>query len=270
MDKTMKDDNMILASMNPTVSTEQPGLFSKWFETADRNSSEPKSTCSQTKKQVKDPNFEPIMKRKGSSPKRQHDAPPEQIGKGMSDMAEGQAQLGHYDKAFELWNEALKLQKATLGSRHVTVAHTLASRGSAFAHQSQWYPAVLDLEAAAHIYRSKDDDEHASDILIQLAIAQERMGYLDEAVATMHTALALKEKLHDEKSVARLNCLIGNVYHQQRDFERALESYRRGLEGYEQAGVEKSHPDVVWAKRRAEDRSIQGHLFWGQASNNAT
>ena len=188
----------------------------------------------------------------------------------MSDMAEGQAQLGHYDKAFELWNEALKLQKATLGSRHVTVAHTLARRGSASAHQSQWYAAVLDLEAAAHIYQSKGDDVLASDILIQLAIAQERMGHLDEAVATMQTALTLKEKLHDEKSVARLNCLIGNVFHQQRDYERALQSYRTGLEGYEQAGVEKSHPHVVWAKRRARDRSIRGHLFWGQASNNAT
>jgi hypothetical protein len=38
-----------------------------------------------------------------------------------------------------------------------------------------------------------------------------------------------------------------------------------GLECYEQAGVAKDHPDVVWATRRASDRSMLGHIFWRNA-----
>lgn len=268
----MEEDDMILSSMNPTLSGEQPGLFSKWFDTAAPtqkkavNDSPDSSTSSETKKQTRKSKSRAskAIKRRWSSPSKQKDEQ-EQIGKGLSDMADAQANLGHYEKAFKLWNEALKLQKEKLGPRHPAVACTLARRGSTSAHLGHWYPAVLDLETAAHIFQSRGDDVLASDVLIQLAMAQERMGHLDEAVANMETALALKKKLKDEESVARLNCLIGNVRHQQRDYGRALQSYRIGLECYELAGVDKSHPHVVWAARRASDRSMQGHLFWSQA-----
>lgn len=185
-------------------------------------------------------------------------------------MAEAQASLCHWEKAFEFWKQALQLQKKKLGPRHPTVAATLARRGSASAHLGHWYPAALDLEQAAHIFQSVNDDALASDTLIELATAQERMGHLDEAATNMETALALKVKLQDQESAARLNCLIGNIRHQQRDYERALQSYRVGLECYEQAGVDKNHPHVVWATRRASDRSMQGHLFWDQAGKNTT
>lgn len=263
----MEEDDMILSSMNPTMSG-QPGVFSKWFDTGAPttqkavNDSQDSSTCSpQTKKQTRTSNNKSkTKKRRSSSPKQQHE--PEQVGRGLYDMAEAQANLGHYEKAFQLWNEALKLQKEKLGPRHPAVACTLARRGSTSARLGHWYPAALDLETAAHIYQSRGEDALASDALIQLAIAQERMGHLDEAVANMEAALAVKKELRDEESVARLNCLIGNIRHQQRDYEQALQSFRIGLACYEQAGVDKSHPHVVWAARRASDRSIQGHLFF--------
>jgi len=268
LDMTMEDD-MILSSMNSALDQERPGLFSKLFATNQdarvilkQKDSPDSSTCSEPKKKVK--------RSKVKSPARRRSASPEQIGKGLTDMAEAQANLGHWEKAFELWDEALKLQKDKLGPRHPTVATTLARRGSASAHLGQWYPAALDLEKAAHIFQSENDDVLASDTLIQLSTAQERMGHLDEAVTNMEMALVLKEKLQDVEGVARLNCLIGNVRHQQHDYERALQSYRVGLEYYEQAGVDKNHPHVVWATRRASDRSMQGHLFWSQARKNNT
>lgn len=266
----MKDDNMILSSMNQTVSYEQPGLFSKWIDTAhtasiqeqkDVHASPDSSVCLQPNKKEKST----TVRRRWSFTK-QREQEPEQTGKGLSDMAEAQANLGHYDKAYQLWNQALQLQKEKLGSRHPTVACTLTRRASASAHLGRWYPAALDLETAARIYQSNGDDVLASDTLIELSMAQERMGHLEEAVANMETALALKEKLQDQETVARLNILIGNIRHQQRDYKRALRSYKIGIERYERAGVGKSHPDVVWAARRASDRSIQGHLFWNQAS----
>lgn len=186
-------------------------------------------------------------------------------------MAEAQASLGKWEKAFALWEEALKLQQRKLGQHHTTVASTLARRGSASAYLGHWYPAALDLEKAAHIYQNslEENEVMASDTLIQLAEAQERMGHLDEAIANMEVALALKKKMGDDEGVARINCLIANVHHQQRDYERALQSYKIGLECYEQAGVDKNHPHVVWAARRASDRSMQGHLFWRSKQHQA-
>lgn len=272
----MEDDNMILASMNPTVAdNERPtGLFAKLFSASkryeakvmhDKQLKQDVSPASSTHSQKKHRKSEsaPLKRKRASSPV-------EQIGKGLIDMAEAQAALCRWDKAFELWNQALELQTSKLDPHHLVVAATLARRGRAYSSLGQWYPAALDLGKAAHIYQSTNDNVLASDTLIQLAEVQERMGHLDEAVASMETALALKEAINDEESVARLNCLIGNVQHQQRDYERALESYRAGLECYEQAGVDKSHPHVVWAKRRATDRSMQGHLFWRQAGKKTT
>lgn len=267
----MEDENttMILA-MNPAVGHERPGLFSKFFATkhdekvihTPKTSSQASSTCSsQTKDDRKSVNGRPSStKRRAASPKQQER--PEQIGRGLVEMAEAQANLCHWEKAFELWDQAVELQKKKLGSRHPTVAFTLTRRGNASAHLGHWYPAVLDLEKAAHIYQSTSDDRLASDTLIQLASAQERIGHFDEAVSNMKAALSLKDKLQDEEGAALLNCLIGNIHHQQRNYEEAIESYRRGLERYEQAGVDKNHPDVVWATRRATCRSMQGHLFW--------
>lgn len=269
---------MILASMNSAASTEQPGIFSKLFaanqdakaiqKQKELKLSPASSTHSRSNNQRAPVEGKTTTKRRTSSRKRQQE--PEQIGKGLLDMAEAQASLGHWEKAFELWDQALELQREKLGPRHVIVAATLARRGRASAHLEHWYPAALDIEKAAHIYQSTGDDVLASDTLIELATAQERMGHLDEAVTNMEMALALKEKLQDEEGVARLNCLIGNVRHQQRDYERALQSYRVGLECYEQAGVDKNHPHVVWATRRASDRSMQGHLFWSQAGKYTT
>lgn len=268
---TMKDDDMIFASMNSAVSEERPGLFSMLFATSHKDipkggedylsSSSGSSTCSQTKKK----------RNTKSTTKRERASSPEQVGKGLMDRAEGQASLGQWEKAFALWDEALELQRDKLGSRNLSVALTLARRGRAHAQMGKWYPAVLDLEKAAHIFQALNDHYAlASDTLIQLASAQERMGHLDEAVANMEKALVLKEKLKDEVGVARLNCLIGDCRRQQRDYEQALQSYRVGLECYEQAGVDKNHPDVVWATRRASDRSMQGHLFWRQSEQKHT
>lgn len=180
------------------------------------------------------------------------------------ELGEAQANLGNWDKAFSFWDQALQLQKRELGPHHIVVAMTRERRARAFFHLSQWYPAAVDYGKAAHIFVLCQQDSLASDALMQLAMAQEKLGRLDEAIHNMEEAIDLKKKLQDEEGVARLYCLMGYIHHQRRDYQLARESYRIGLECYEKAGVSKDHPDVIWATRRASDRSMIGHLFWEQ------
>lgn len=263
----MKDDTMIVASMSisvasHTVERRAPVLVSKLTLGSNHKERDNENMIQKAPTQGRPPMSPSSLKRKRSpSPP----SAPKQVGKQLSEMAQGRAALGQMNKAFQLWNQALELQQKKLHSQHPLIADTLLRRGSAHAELEQWYAAVLDLERASHIYQANEHDELASDTLILLAEAQERMGRFDEALTNLEMALALKQKLKDEQAVARLFCLIGNAHHQQRNYQQARSSYRLGLERYEQAGVDKSHPHVVWATRRATDRSLQGHLFWNQA-----
>lgn len=274
----MEDENMILA-MNPVINHGPAGIFSKWLSTTESeapdshkpihvhkqegvaSSTSITSPPTKSRQSVQKINLSPT-KRKTSN--RKQNEVPGQPGKRLMDMAEAQANLCNWEKAFDLWDQALQVQKEKLGPHHMTVASTRARRGRAFSQLSQWYPAALDLGKAAHIFQGKDDTM-ASDTYMKLAIAQDRMGHFDEAIASMQRALELKEKIQDQEGIARLHCLIGNVHHQRRDYKSAMESYRVGLECYERAGVAKDHPDVMWASRRASDRNMIGHIFWHKA-----
>lgn len=269
----IEDQSTMILAMNPVVGREPQGVFSKWF------SASSKSEARDTQKSSDIPTQESVapsistMSGKSVTPtkqrmsiRKQNESKEDegQIGKGLAEMAEAQANLCNWEKAFELWDQALQLQKEKLGPHHLIVASTRARRAKAFSDCGQWYPAALDLGKAAHIFQGQDD-ALASDTYMKLAIAQDRMGHFDEAIANMKTALELKEKIQDQEGIARLHCLTGNVYHQQRDYKSAMESYRLGLECYERAGVAKDHPDVMWATRRASDRNMLGHIFWRNA-----
>jgi tetratricopeptide (TPR) repeat protein len=273
------DENTMILAMNPVIRREPAGIFSKWFSATQSEAPEThksshvymqesvasstSATSPQTKRHhsVQNMSASPA-KRKTTNRKQNED--PGQPGKGLMNMAEAQANLYNWEKAFDLWDQALQVQKEKLGQHHMTVASTRARRGRAFSQLGQWYPAALDLGKAAHIFQGKDD-ALASDTFMKLAIAQDRMGHFDEAIANMQKALELKEKIQDQEGIARLHCLIGRLHHRRRDYTSAMESYRVGLECYERAGVAKDHPDVMWASRRASDRNMIGHIFWRNA-----
>jgi tetratricopeptide (TPR) repeat protein len=194
-------------------------------------------------------------------------------------MAEAQLRMKNRDKAFELWDEALQIQQKKYGPRHWIVAETLARRGMEHASQERWYEAALDLEKAVHIQKDRlnEIDQPPEDLLLiasktllNLGKAHFQMGRVDEALANMNEALAMRLKVHGKHhEVARVHSIIGDVHRHRREYDEAHASYQHALDAYKRAGLPDRHPEIVWARKRASDRSMLGKRFWANAGKAA-
>jgi tetratricopeptide (TPR) repeat protein/phage gp36-like protein len=142
-------------------------------------------------------------------------------------------ELGLYDQARPLLEEALALRLRLRGEEHPEVAATLVRLGS-LAHLSGQGDAVALFRRALVIReaRARREPEELADLLNKLGAALGAKGRFDEAEATLRRSLALHEDLfgpEDLRIAKILHNLSGIAYYRERNGEaekliaRALE-----------------------------------------------
>ncbi len=159
-------------------------------------------------------------------------------------------ELGLFDEARPLLEEALARRERLRGGDHLEVASTLVRLG-ALAHLSGKGEAEPLFRRALGIREARLGPEHpdVADVLNKLGTALAAKGRLDEAEATLQRALALEEQLwgKDDPRVAKvLHNLSGIALYRRRteDFERLLE---RALAIRERALAE-DDPDLAGSR----------------------
>jgi PAS domain S-box-containing protein len=170
--------------------------------------------------------------------------------------------LGLFDEARPLLEEALAIRERLRGGGHPEVAATLVRLG-ALAHLSGSGDAVSFFRRALAIREARfgPDSPELSDLLNKLGAALAARGRFDEAEATLRRALALDERLwgkRDPRVAKVLHNLSGIAYYRGRtaEAERLLETSL----AIREAALPKDDPDLAGSlEALALLRQRQGH-----------
>lgn len=163
-------------------------------------------------------------------------------------MARVYQSLGRYDQALPLAEEALRLQRATLGDGHAGVAESLNQVGEVLRHQGEYDRAEELHREALALRRQLFGEEHpdVATSLTNLGTVLWAKGDLDGAEELHRRALAIyQEVLGDEHTdVARVMNSLGNVLDQKGDFDEAEAFHLQALELWQRL-LGEDHPHVA-------------------------
>jgi eukaryotic-like serine/threonine-protein kinase len=152
----------------------------------------------------------------------------------LSDLAVAHTRSGNYEKANELFGEALEILISQQGSDHPEVANTMASMGS-------WIP-VTGIEKAAELryealrIREKNyGNEHllTADALVEVGKIERSLANPLKSIELFSRALQIRSRILGPKHPETAICMIfladiNRLYHLDRD--RAEQLYRQALE----------------------------------------
>ena len=182
------------------------------------------------------------------------------------------ASQGRHQEALSELEEALRIQRATVGDDHPGVGRTRIGIGNVYFSQGRFAEAHEAFEEALRIARAKLGDDHPDVARTRIGMGNVYavQGRYAEVLEAYEEALRIfRAKLgdnHPEMASTRNN--IGNVYKIQGRFAKALEAYEEALRIFIAAFGE-DHPRVVHVRREARDiRQLQERIH-GQQSTEA-
>ncbi|CAF1228690.1 unnamed protein product, partial [Didymodactylos carnosus] len=154
---------------------------------------------------------------------------------------------GAYEKAFETYNEVLKLQKC-LPETHYNLATTYTNIGAVHYHQGNYPDALVNYEKALSIRTNALHSTHP-DIAkthVNIGLAQETRGNYYEALQSYKLALEIQKNVlpEDHIDIGTTYSRLGTVYNRRREYDLALENQEKALEIYSKSLAPK-HPYIA-------------------------
>jgi len=200
------------------------------------------------------------------------------IGNGWNAKGLHKAKKGSWESALLCWENALEIRTQVLGETHPDVANTCNNIGIALGKLGRYDAAIEVLERAleqrAKHYGTREHVEIAAtlhNIGNVLHAAQDCAG----AIQCFWDAKLLQQQLlgPDHVQVARACVATGNVYYEATQYEDAREAYCDALSVFANAGLDKTHPEVmaiqedlndiemICAQQQQEQVNIQFHYY---------
>jgi eukaryotic-like serine/threonine-protein kinase len=182
----------------------------------------------------------------------------------MTTMGSVYTNLGLYDKALPLLEDALQTRKAALGNENIPVSRSLSSLGILLQRMGD-YPgaAARHREALAMLRKVRGNDDHVDVArhLNNLALALSSMGDYAAAEALQLEALAMQRKRfgNEHASVALALANLASVLEKTGEYARAEPLHRealamkRKLQGNEHPGVAASLNNLANSRYRQGD-----------------
>jgi serine/threonine protein kinase/tetratricopeptide (TPR) repeat protein len=151
----------------------------------------------------------------------------------MDTMGRVYLNLGLYDKALPLLQEALKVRKAVLGNDHLDVAKSLSNLAELLRDRGDFTSAEALYREALAVRRKLLGNEHpdVATNVVALAVVFDDEGNYPGAEALYREALAMQRKLlgNEHTDVARTLNNLANVLDAEGDFAGAETLYRETL-----------------------------------------
>ncbi len=171
-----------------------------------------------------------------------------EISTSLNNLAQLYADMGQYEKALPLQQQALKVYEKTLGDEHPGVALSLNNLAILYSEMGQHEKALSLQEQALSMYKKALGDEH-QDIamsLNNLAALYSEMGQYEKAIPLQEQALEVyKKTLGDEHpDVAMSLSNLTTLYSKMGQYEKALPLLEQALKVYENT-LGDEHPDFA-------------------------
>lgn len=173
---------------------------------------------------------------------------PEKVATGLNNLGVTLGQLGDYDEAGRMHEEALALRREMLGSRHTLVATSLLNLSAIRRAAGAYDEAEALLTECIEIRRELLGDEHPHVAigLSHLGGTLSAMGRYDEAEAANREALAIRRAAFGDAHPLIAESLnnVGFVAYRRGDYAGAVEYFAQAVPMWrEQLGDE--HPEVL-------------------------
>jgi serine/threonine protein kinase/Tfp pilus assembly protein PilF len=141
--------------------------------------------------------------------------------------------LGLYDQATPLLENALTIRRHFYGEEHLAVCTSMNDLANLYIDKADFDAAELLLRDAIEIHRkTKGDQEEYGDLLSNLAGLSLERGDFDAAESLFREELAIRRKLKgdDDPSVASVLHNLGGVCNERGDYKGAEALFRESLE----------------------------------------
>ncbi|XP_046855093.1 kinesin light chain 4-like [Xenia sp. Carnegie-2017] len=154
----------------------------------------------------------------------------------------------NYDKAIEVYEKALEIQKQSLGPNHVDVAASLNNLGLVFYKTGNYYKAIEVHEKALEIHQQLLGPNHiyVAASLNNLGNVFEKTGNYDKAIEFHKKALEIKKQSLGPNHVDVAGSLnsLGKVYIDTGNYHKAIGFHEKALEIQKQS-LGPNHVDVA-------------------------
>lgn len=159
--------------------------------------------------------------------------------------------LGEYDKALPLMQEALAERRRVLGDNHEDVAFSLGRLATLRTDQGQFEEALqLSLEALS-IRQSLFVEDHPiiASNLSQLALLNKHMGRYEEAEQRFRELIVLVQRLYspDDMRIATVHNNYGRLLDDMLAYDASYDQYQKAL-AINSQHLEPDHPDILITK----------------------
>lgn len=156
--------------------------------------------------------------------------------------------LGEYDEAESLLEQALDVREKNFRSPHSDLSESLHNLGVLFWENGQYEKAERYLREALEMKQELHEEVHESvaNTMLSLAIVLKELRKFEEAEPLYHNSLEINRQVHGEKHETVANNLnsLGNFMESRGDFEEAEKHYLESLALYREL-YGKEHPDVA-------------------------
>jgi len=158
--------------------------------------------------------------------------------------------LGDYKKALSNINSAISIQKSTYGNEHIEVAKSLSQLAIIKFYKNE-PPKTIEpiFDESKRIIADKIGNRTPmyADVIKDLSIIYIEQNKFDDAFNSLALAESIwKLRVKDKKNLnlASIYSLTGDIYYQQKKYEKAEEKYNQAKKLYE-GFFSKEHPDYV-------------------------
>ena len=135
------------------------------------------------------------------------------------------------DDAITSLEEALKIKKAKLSEKHMSLAETQHLLGSLYIKKNNFEPVVQLLKSALVAYRgSRDCEIMKSDVLDLLGSAYSNLDEIDYAILSYEKSLKIKSAVLGSDTTPCANVLmeLGKLKAKKSDLDGALVAFKEG------------------------------------------
>jgi non-specific serine/threonine protein kinase/serine/threonine-protein kinase len=156
-------------------------------------------------------------------------------GRFLRAIADVYVQMGRYDQAAPMLEEAVALLTAALPADHPDLAQAIRSQAVLAFHRGRWSDAEILFRAGSEGLDPAAQPEDWALAAHNVGVALYKQGRSEEAEAEFLRALEVRERSlpADHPHLARSLSALGAIYVERGDAERAVELYRRALEHLE-------------------------------------
>jgi len=170
-----------------------------------------------------------------------------ETGRGLHSIGWFLGRKDYSEEAISCYKKALRFKRASMGSRHYSLAGTLHNCGNLYLDQNEFQEAIRCYVDALKIEKKKKSNKaNIATTLNSLAMIYGMSSQYDQAIKCYEEALELEKELYGNNNLRCAECLnnLGIIYGIKGEYAEAIKCYSATLR-IKRSQLGDSHPEVA-------------------------